>query len=263
MICKALAYFKSPPLWGLFLSLILFSEQGKAQSATPFFDGEYLAYELVYQWGPIWVNAGMATFTARDTIVEGKNYWHFRGYGRSYDHWDWFYEVRSGYESFADQDLRSLRFMRKGQEGSTIYDRDYHVKQDTIYFSIKDDKEQARFGKLERREEALDVVTAIYNCRNIPFENYQENDSIPLVFYLDGNYYDSYLRYRGVQTWEHPKTEKTHECLVFTPNLIEGTIFKEGEKMTVYVSNDDRRIPIYIETELRVGKARIFLLSNN
>lgn len=254
---------KKAPLRSLFLYLtILLASQLSAQSKPlPFNKGETLVYELTYQWGLIWADAGMATFTVDDTLVGGHKCWHFRGYGQSYRHWDWFYEVRSTYESWADSSLNSLRFKRHGFEGSTIYDRDYHVKPDSIFYRISDDLPQSLYGKIPSQNGALDVVTAIYYCRTLDFSQRSTDEIIPLTFYLDGSYFNSHLRFKGIEQWKDPRSDRTIECIVFTPNLIKGTIFKEGEGMTVYVSNDERRIPVYIETELRIGKAKIFLIN--
>jgi hypothetical protein len=43
--------------------------------------------------------------------------------------------------------------------------------------------------------------------------------------------------------------------------LIEGTIFKGGEKMEVWVSDDDNRIPVMINTPILVGSIRVLLKS--
>jgi hypothetical protein len=245
--------------------LLVLSPAAKGQANDyPFFDGEEITYELVYQWGFIWAKAGKATFTAKDTLVDGQSLWHFEGFGTSYSHWDWFYEVRSTYESLADENLQSLEFKRHGHEGSTIYDRVYTVAEDSIRYVIDEDKKggDPKTGSLPYRSDAFDVVTAIYHCRNLDFSDIAADETLPLTFYLDGNYYDSYLRYKGQERWEDPRTEKVYDCDVFTPSLIKGTIFKEGERMTVYVTRDEQRVPVYIETELRVGKARVYLLED-
>ncbi len=203
----------------------------------------------------------MANFTVKDTLVNGETYWHFIGHGKSYPKWDWFYEVDSKYESFSNQNLESLRFLRRGYEGSNIYDRDYHVKQDSIYYRIADDKDEARYGVMEYRTNALDVVTAIYYCRALDFTHMTKGQKVPLNFYLDGAYYNSHLRYEGKVKWTNPRTDEVIDCILFRPSLIKGTIFKEGEHMEVYVTDDDARIPVYIETDLKVGKAKIYLLN--
>jgi hypothetical protein len=48
-------------------------------------------------------------------------------------------------------------------------------------------------------------------------------------------------------------------CWEFHPTLIDGTVFKPGDEMKVLMTADDRRLPVYIETELIVGAAKIHL----
>ena len=227
----------------------------------PFESGEKIRYELVYNWGLIWAKAGYVDFSVNDTLVDNLRYFHFKGYGSSYSNWDWFYKVRSNYESFTTMDLKSKRFLRQGNEGKNYYNRDYHVKKDTIYTSFADQEGNISFSKIHSPEPALDVISAIYYCRTLNFEDYKVGDKIPLTFYLDAAIYPSYLRFLGVESWTHPKTKITSECWVFKPLLIEGTVFKEGENMTVYVSKDEKKRPIYIETDLAIGKAKVFLVN--
>ncbi|NQX93157.1 MAG: DUF3108 domain-containing protein, partial [Flavobacteriales bacterium] len=121
--------FKRLLVWSLFLALL---PKAYSQDA-PFEDGEVLTYELVYNWGFIWAEAGYVDFSVSDSTHQGEEYYHFIGEGASYKNWDWFYKVRSKYEAFATKDMESVRFIRFGKEGSNYYNRDYHAKQDTIY----------------------------------------------------------------------------------------------------------------------------------
>jgi hypothetical protein len=43
------------------------------------------------------------------------------------------------------------------------------------------------------------------------------------------------------------------DCIKFKPLLIAGTIFSGGEEMTVWVTDDERKIPVYIKTPIVVG----------
>ena len=242
-------------LWGLFLWCFVY--QSHAQ--TPFEDGEVLRYELVYNWGIIWARAGYVEFSVHDTTIANQDYYHFIGEGSSYKNWDWFYKVRSKYEAYADIDLNSKRFIRFGNEGSNYYNRDYHVKPEAIYATFKDEDGTTSYKQMPPNASAKDVLTAIYYCRTFDFESMTENDTIPLTFYLDGEIYPSYMRFLGSEEFKHPKTKERQDCWVFKPNLIEGTVFKEGENMTVYVSKDGSNTPIHIETDLVIGKAKVFL----
>lgn len=252
------SYLK-PLQWGFFLLLIFLSRHSFGQT-PPFQKGEELKYELVYNWGLIWAKAGAVTFTVNDTLVDNQKYYHFHSFGRSYDRWDWFYEVRSTYESWANLEMESQRFIRKGKEGSHFYDRVYDVKPSGIYATFKNEEGEVSYKSMPYSPEARDVITAVYYCRTLDFSSYSPNDSIPLTFFLDGSIYPSYVRFLGEEEWVHPRTGIVHRCWVFKPKLIEGTVFKSGENMTVYVTKDDQKIPVYIETDLVVGKAKVFLL---
>lgn len=248
------------------LFALLFPLQGFAQydcspeEALPFKPGERISYELVYNWGLIWAKAGKVDFQVNDTLIKGKKHYHFYSYGTSYRSWDWFYKVRSSYQSWTDESLRPIRFIREGREGSNYYHNDYRIEGNTASLRRMDSEGKIQTSQIRLPDCAFDVISAIYFCRTIPFSNLQPNEVIPLELYLDGAHHRSQLRYIGRQAWTDPRSKKAYQCHVFKPLLIQGTVFSEGENMTVWVSADSKRIPVYIETELVVGKAKVFLL---
>lgn len=233
---------------------------GHVQSQVPFQSGEKITYELVYQWGLIWANAGVATFSVEDTLIDGQTHYRFQGAGKSYDHWNWFYEVNATYTSIATRNFKPLTFERSGQEGSSVYQRKYTFKNDSIRYRLEPEKrsDRERRGGLPLRQGAMDPVTAVFYCRSLDFTHVSADETVPLLFVLDGEYYESYVRYLGQERWVDPRTDKTYDCDVFSAYLIKGTIFREGERIRVYVSGDDRKA-VYIETDLRIGKAKIYL----
>jgi hypothetical protein len=44
--------------------------------------------------------------------------------------------------------------------------------------------------------------------------------------------------------------------VLISPSLVSGTIFKEGNEMRVWITDDDNRIPLLVESPLVVGKLR-------
>ena len=45
-------------------------------------------------------------------------------------------------------------------------------------------------------------------------------------------------------------------CLKFRPYVQSGRVFKEQESLTVWVSDDDNKIPIRIKADLAVGSLK-------
>ncbi|NNE55488.1 MAG: DUF3108 domain-containing protein [Flavobacteriales bacterium] len=246
----------------LFLPILSSAQDCSEELLVPFYDGEELTYELSYNWGFLWAHAGRVNFTVTDTVYDSKPAWSFESYGTSLRHWDWFYKVRSRYASVATKTLESLEFSRIGQEGSNFYNREYSFSQNVAQMYYLDDDGARRSKKIQCPPCSHDVLTAIYYCRSIPFDLYVEDDLISLNLVLDGALHRSHLRYVGKESWQNPNTDIIYDCIKFKPKLIAGTVFSEGENMTVYVTDDDKRIPVYIETELVVGKAKVFLIEN-
>ena len=225
----------------------------------PFRVGEKLSYELVYNWGFIWAKAGQVDFEVRDTTYKGENHYFFYSFGSSFKTWDWFYKVRSSYSSIASLKLEPKKFYRNGREGSHYYNSEYTIDGRTAHLRAMDDEGKMSTKSFQLNECAFDVITAIYYCRTLDFTGLKVNDIVPLNLYLEGENFPSQLRYMGKEVLDEKRLGKPYSCIVFKPLLIDGTVFSEGENMTVWVTDDAQRVPVYIETELVVGKAKIYL----
>ncbi len=78
---------------------------------------------------------------------------------------------------------------------------------------------------------------------------------IPIRMIVDGKVYDLYIRYLGKEIIE-TREDRKFRCLKFTPLVVPGTIFKSGEDMTVWVTDDLNRIPIIVEAKVLVGSIK-------
>lgn len=114
---------------------------------------------------------------------------------------------------------------------------------------------------LDFPENVFDVLSMIYYARCIPWEKYTKGDLIPIRLILDNEVYDTYIRYLGK---EQKKIDDGSlvDCIKFQPKLIEGTIFPGGENMSVWVSDDKNRVPVYIQTPILVGNIKAILKSS-
>jgi hypothetical protein len=173
------------------------------------------------------------------------------GNGKTYPSYDWFFKVRDVYESFVDTaTMLPYKFIRNVSEGKN---KIYHQ---TI-FNQTNNTAISTQKLIKTPASVQDVLSSIYYARNIDFSKAKINDKIYFNMYLDDVVYPIYLTYLGK---EKIKTKfGTYNTLKFRPKLIEGTIFTGGEKMTVYVTDDQNKIPVYIETPIIVGAIKVYL----
>jgi hypothetical protein len=103
-----------------------------------------------------------------------------------------------------------------------------------------------------------DVLSAIFFARNIDYKKYKPGDKIPFSMFLDDQVYDLYIRFVGKEVIR-TKYGK-FKAIKITPMLIEGTIFKGGEKMAVWVSDDDNHIPLRVDSPILIGSVKVDMM---
>ena len=247
----------------LYFAVFVSSAAMNMAQAQPFKSGESLKYSIGYQLLGVWVGAGEVTFTVKEETLWGKPCFKFQGYGTTYPRYDWFYKVRDTYTSYADRvDLRPYRFTRDVSEGGFYYREDniYRYADTSIYSVLKVKENPIQLDTFPLKKSSFDVLSLVYESRSIDFSTKRIGDRIPLRMVIDRETHDIFIRYLGTDIYDHEEYGEI-ECYIFSPLLVEGSIFKAGEGMKVWVSRDRNRIPIYIESEIRVGTIRSELVN--
>ncbi len=220
-----------------------------------FQSGEFVSYKVYYKLGFLWFNAAEASFLIKKENLKNRPVFHFESKGFTRPNYDWIFKVRDFYGSYADTlTLKPFYFSRVTSEGSYRVNNQYifdHYRK-KIYSSIENSDTPKHKDTLALKPGTLDVLTAIYACRTIDVEGLMLNDTIPLDMVIDNEIYDLYLRFLGREQVETNTGEK-YRCLKFTILMVEGSIFKGGEDIQVWISDDKAKIPIKVQAEILVG----------
>jgi len=221
--------------------------------------GERIDYTIYYHLAGIWVKAGEVYFQVDSSRIANSDYYYFDSYGRTLSKYDWIYKVRDHYETYTRvKDFRPLRFKREVNEGRTHLREDYLFNhKDKTVKTLRKLHIDSAFVKDTVPYEGcgFDVLSMIYYARNLDFDGVEINQKIPIKMFLDNAMHDSYIRYLGKEELKVKDVGK-FKVIKFSPLLIEGTIFNAGEDMTVYVTDDENRVPLLIETPILVGSIR-------
>lgn len=214
--------------------------------------GEKLNFKVYYNLSAIWVAAGEANFTTKQETLNGRSVFHITGDGQTYKSYDWVYKVRDKYETFIDTEtMLPSKFIRNVSEGDTKF---------TNYVTFDQRQRKAYSNKktFNVPQCVQDVLSAIYYARNIDYSKYKSGAKIPFSMFLDDEVFDLYIRYMGKVKI---KTKYgTFNAIKISPLLIKGTIFKGGEGMVVYVSDDANHIPLRIDSPIVVGSIKVDMM---
>jgi hypothetical protein len=220
--------------------------------------GEEVKYHAYYNWGFVWINAGAVTFEVDESEWKGEPAWQLRAYGNTYKAYDIFFRVRDSFDVWVDPNtLKPFEFHRRTNEGSYqahhhyIFDHERRV----VNASISKRGNAYRDTVFKWPSCSFDLLSMVYQARNIDFSKYEIDEKIPINLIVDGEVHELYIRYHGRETVKD-RSGREFRCLKFSPLLVEGTIFEEGEKMSVWVTDDKSRIPIVVEAKILVGSVK-------
>jgi len=221
--------------------------------------GERLTYKIYYNLNFIWVPAGEVTFKIFD---EGNQY-HYQAHGQTYDSYEWFFSAKDEYDSWVDKTTLLPNYSERN-----VNEGDYHIfekitfnqagRKMTVWRSPK------RGEKEEKTEHTVkadcnDVLSSLYNLRNVDYGSQQAGYSVPFRIFMDKEEYLLKMNYLGKDSNKKIYKMGRYKTLKFQPEVIAGTVFKEDAKMTVWVSDDANRIPLLIESPVSVGAVKMVL----
>ncbi len=242
------------------IGIALFSQ---CEVNPPCFDSkEKATYEVYYKWGFMWVSAGWVKFSATQSTYKDKQAFHLYSQGKSYPKWDWFYKVNDIYESYIHpNNFTPYYFSRQVEEKNDKYSETLAFSDDIVQVN-KHIEGQTQSAKTITKKNpcAIDPITMIYKARSIPFETFEIGQKYALSLIIDGEEHQTFIRYQGKEV-KSVKGKGKYNALKFSALLVEGTMFKGGEDLTVWVTDDKNRVPLVIQSEVLVGSINAVLSS--
>jgi len=227
----------------------------------PFAQGEELVYKIYYNWNFVWMPAGEVTFKIWD---EGAQY-HYQAFGKTYSSYEWFFKVDDRYESWVDKTTLLPNYSER-----SVNEGDYHIFE-KIAFNQSTKKmtvwRAPKRGQTETKTEhnvnakVHDVLSTMYYLRTIDFPAKGDYSTENFSVFMDQAEYPLRMKYLGRNAKKNVHGMGKYKTLKFQPDVIAGNVFTEDTKMTVWVGDDENRIPVLIESPVSVGTVKVVLKS--
>jgi hypothetical protein len=217
---------------------------------TAFTYGEKLQYRVHYGV----LNGGTANFEVGDQPVQvnNRNTYYIKVHGKSTGLVDVMFKVRDEFESYLDeQALIPWKATKKVKEGG-------YTDSDFIIFDHNRRVATSRRGKIEIPANTQDLISSIYYARTLDMRNAKPGDLFPVTFYLDHKNYEFRFKFLGREEIEIDAGK--FKALKVRPQVIEGRVFKDSEAITMWVTDDENKIPLRVESEIWVGSLKADLI---
>ncbi|QAA82574.1 DUF3108 domain-containing protein [Aequorivita sp. H23M31] len=217
--------------------------------------GEFFKFRVHYGF----VTAGYASLEVKNATLKGKDVYHVRGYGKTVGVSRWFFKVEDDYQSYIDKEKDiPYKFIRKIDEGGytkdVVVDFDHSSKKATV-----NDKKHNETSVFSFPKNTQDMISAFYYLRNhLDVEKIKEGDIIEMNMFFDKENFKFQLKFMGRENLSTNFGEI--RTLVFRPYVQSGRVFKEKESLTVWISDDENKIPLLVKANLAVGSLKASLI---
>jgi hypothetical protein len=204
--------------------------------------GERLVFDVSY--GPITAGEAIMAIPRYDTVA-GRRCYRVEFSVNSLKSFDWIYEVRDRYLTFIDVEaIAPLKFEQHIREGT--YKRDFVAEFDQV-------KNIARTteGDFPTPPYVHDILSAFYYARTLDYSRMKPGDMVQLYNFYKDKSHDLGVKFLGRQELE--VEAGTFRTIVVEPLVREGGLFKAEGRIVIWLSDDERKIPVRVNTKVIIG----------
>lgn len=253
----------------LFLLLCFVSHIVLAQGTSPngteqtssvaFRVGEKLSYDLYFKYGLVYAKAGFAEMSIAATPQNNLCVTlisHSTGAARK------IFKLEDTLQSVMNRQMQPLRFEKYAHEGDSytidkqVYS--YHENGASIQTTRVKNGRQRYDEVLQTDQPTFDMLSVVFYARTLDYASLQQVGSFSVSFLSGKKHLKMDIRYDGVSRIKANNGQR-YECLKLTMVIRDDAFANPQEAMKVWITNDKNRVPMQIESKLRVGSSRVVL----
>jgi hypothetical protein len=204
--------------------------------------GERLVFDVNY--GFITAGEAVLEIPALDSVA-GRKCYRIEFRVNSLPSFSWIYRVQDRYVTLVDAaTIAPWKFEQHIREGS--YSRDFIAE-----FDQRKNVAKTSEGTYPVPPYVHDILSAFYFARTIDYGPLKAGDQVQLSNFYKDKAYDLVVRVLGRQQLE--VAAGTFNTVVIEPLVNEGGLIKSEGRIVVWLTDDERKIPIRVNTKVVIG----------
>ena len=226
-----------------------------------FKSGEFLSYDLYFNWKFVWVKVGTASMSTVQSNYKGQKAFRSSLITRGNDKLDNVFVMRDTLLCYTSQDLAPLYFRKGAREGDRYY-------VDELWYSYPNSNCHLRMHRIDADGEQhwkdaeyksciYDMMSIFLRARNFDAATLKEGENIPMPISDASHLSNSWLKYTGKTTLKMKNGNDKYRCLVFS--FIERENGQNHELIRFYISDDKNHLPVRLDLFLSFGSAKCYL----
>jgi hypothetical protein len=222
------------------------SEEVLPPSEQPFRRGEKLRFSVQYGF----IKAGTAWLEVPDVKdFNGHQVYTLVARAESNKFFSAFYKVRNRIESYWDRDgLYSVRYAENRREGG------YRAKNEIVFDHSRHEARYENGTTYPVPPNVQDALSSFYYTR---FQALPLGGSIVFDYHASRKSQPMEVKVIGRERVTTPAG--TFDCVAIEPVLKAGGIFKNKGRLVVWLTDDERRMPVLMRSKVMIGSISVVL----
>lgn len=240
----------------------------KVRADEPFVafgDNEKLTFVVSYSAKMI-PNTNAAEVVIQTTKNETKGQYEIYAHGSVLNVFRWFFDIDDNYWSYLDAKTLLPQIARNKQmDGKRRFESEYVYDWDKMTVSTTYHKlhrwDEPRTKTMALYDNSFDPIALFYNLRCLDESELQEGAPAKLKLVLEDTIRTIDYKFLGREVKNIKGTGK-YNTLKFSCQIASSMEedFQDGTEFFLWISDDKNRIPLYIESPVRVGSIRARLI---
>ena len=247
----------------LLTALLLFFTATTA-SAQFYQPGEVLEYLVSYK-ARLFPNTEVGAVVVATTLEQynGRPVYTINARGRTLPTYRWFYDLDDRYIVRADTALRRpIRFESDLKEGDYTfwcsYDYDWERRVAATRWQSRQNPPKAM--RIALTDESLDAISLFFRMRSADPDSFVPGEVKTLQMVLQDTVRTIKYRFVGREV-KRIRNMGKYKTLRFACQLgtTENYSVTDGTEFTIWISDDENKIPLYLESPVRVGSIQAYI----
>lgn len=250
----------------IFIIIAIICTATLVAQAQLYVPGETLHYRMSYK-AKLFPNTEVAKVVMQTTeaTLDGMPVYKVYGYGETAKAFSWVLPVKDAYTVWVDPaTLRTKRFDSDLHEGDYSFRSTYVFDwtNQNVHTRWRSRQRPEKFKTMKITDQSMDPISLYFNLRTVKDEEIKEGFAKDLEMVLEDTV--RYLRFRfdGREVKKVRGLGKFNtlrfRCKIATST---ATAFRDGTEFIVWISDDRNKIPLYIESPIKVGSVCAYLSS--
>lgn len=249
----------------ILLALLFFSPLFGTSQNTTIGNNEKLTFSASYNISGLLTEIAQVTMETSEVKTSSATLLRLKCSAATYNSFDSYFKIRDLYESYVSPtSLTPYLYKRDINEGTYNKFEQYKYNHKSKHVeSIM--RKKKRSGDIEEKknvsiaDQTRDIVSTIYNIRNIDFKTFQPGATKKFTFLFDNEPLTISIKFLSKETLSTNLGKK--ECYKLAISLSDVSVLKGTNDNLLWLTADANKIPVFAKFKIAVGNGELKIKS--